>query len=45
MGERGTRTAFLAVLALFMGGLFAYLIVLQGLPLLYTPTCPLMTTP
>jgi hypothetical protein len=45
MGERGARAAFLAVLGLFMGGLFAYLILLQGLPPLYTPTCPLTTTP
>lgn len=45
MGERGTRAAFLAVLALFMGGLFAYLIVLEGLPPLYTSTCPLTTSP
>jgi hypothetical protein len=40
MGERGARAAFLAVLALFMGGLFAYLIVLQGLSPLFAPTCP-----
>jgi hypothetical protein len=45
MGERGARAVFLAVLGLFMGGLFACLIVLQGLPPLYTPTCPLMTSP
>ncbi len=45
MGERGARAAFLAVLGLFMGGLFAYLIVLQGLPPLYTPTCPATTSP
>jgi hypothetical protein len=45
MGERGARAAFLAILALFMGGLFAFLIVLQGVPPLYTPTCPLTSTP
>jgi hypothetical protein len=45
MGERGARAAFLALLGLFMGGLFAYLIVLQGLPPLYTPACPAMTSP
>ncbi|HET6836772.1 MAG TPA: hypothetical protein VFH24_01950 [Gemmatimonadales bacterium] len=45
MGERGARGAFLAVLALFMGALFAYLIVLQGLPTLYAPTCPVTTAP
>ena len=45
MGERGARGAFLAVLALLMGGLFAYLIVLQGLPPLFAPTCPVTNTP
>lgn len=45
MGERGARAVFLAVLALFMGGFFAFLIVLQGLPPLYTPTCPISTSP
>lgn len=44
MGERGARAAFLAVLALFMGGLFGFLIVLQGIPPLYTPICPLTST-
>ena len=45
MGERGARTVFLAVLALFMAAIFAYLIVLEGLPPLFTPTCPATTTP
>ena len=45
LGERGARAAFLAVLGLFMGALFAYLIVLQGLPPLYAPTCPPTISP
>jgi hypothetical protein len=45
LGERGARTVFLAVLALFMAALFAYLILLEGLPPLFTPTCPATTMP
>jgi hypothetical protein len=45
MGERGARASFLAVLALFMGGLFTFLIVLEGIPPLYAPTCPPTITP
>lgn len=40
MGERGARGSFLAVIALFMAGLFGFLIMLQGLPPVFTPACP-----
>jgi hypothetical protein len=40
MGERGSRGIFLAVVGLFMSGMFTYLIVLQGLPPFFTPACP-----
>jgi hypothetical protein len=45
MGERGARAAFLAMLALFMAGMFAFLILLQGLSPLYAPTCPATISP
>jgi hypothetical protein len=45
MGERGARSVFLAVLALFMAVLFTYLILLQGLPSLFTSPCPPNTGP
>lgn len=40
MGERGARTAFIAVLALFMTAIFGYLILLQGVPALFGTSCP-----
>lgn len=40
MGERGARVAFIGVVGLFMAGIFTYLIVLEALPLLFTPICP-----
>jgi hypothetical protein len=40
MGERGARSVFLAGVALFMAVLFTYLILLQGLPPLFTSPCP-----
>lgn len=40
MGERGARSVFLAVVALFMAVLFTYLILLQGLPPLFASSCP-----
>lgn len=39
MGERGARVSFLAVMAIGGAVLFTYLIVLQGLPPLFTPAC------
>jgi hypothetical protein len=39
LGERGARVAFLALLALFLDALFAYLIILEGLPPVFTPSC------
>ena len=45
MGERGARIVFLSVASLLMAILFTYLIVLQGLPPLVTPPCPVTTTP
>lgn len=45
MGERGARTAFLGVTALFMAGLFTWLILLQGLPPAFAPACPAGTIP
>lgn len=39
MGERGARVSFLAVMSLGGALLFTYLIVLQGLPPLFTPAC------
>ncbi len=39
LGERGARAAFLALLALFLDALFAYLILLEGLPPVFTPSC------
>ena len=45
MGERGARAVFLVVVALFMSGMFTYLIVLQGLPPLFTPICPATVAP
>ena len=44
MGERGARGVFLAVVALFMAGLFGFLIILQGLPPVFTPVCPATVT-
>ena len=45
MGERGARIVFLSVTSLFMSIVFTYLIVLQGLPPLFTAACPAVTTP
>ena len=39
MGERGARFSFLAVMSIGEAALFTFLIVLQGLPLLFTPPC------
>lgn len=39
MGERGARVAFLAVMSLAGAALFTFLIILQGLPPLFTPPC------
>ena len=39
MGERGARGAFLAAMSLGSALLFAFLILLQGLPPLFTPPC------
>lgn len=40
MGERGARTAFLGVTAIFIAGIFTWLILLQGLPPVFAPACP-----
>lgn len=45
MGERSARAAFLAMLALFMAGMFVFLILLQGIPPLYSFTCPPTISP
>ena len=45
MGERGARTAFLGVTAIFMAAIFTWLILLQGLPPVFAPACPAGTTP
>jgi hypothetical protein len=39
LGERGARGLFIAVLAMFMAGLFAFLIVVQGISPLISPDC------
>ena len=39
MGERGARFSFLAAMSLGSALLFTFLIVLQGLPPLFTPPC------
>lgn len=45
MGERGARTAFLGVTAIFMAGTFTWVILLQGIPPLLAPACPAGTVP
>lgn len=45
MGERGARAAFVGVVALFMAGLFTFLILLEALPVLFAPLCPPATYP
>lgn len=45
MGERGARIVFLAIMALFMAGLFGFLIVLQATPPFFAPVCPATTVP
>lgn len=45
MGERNARTAFLAVLALLMAALFAWLVLLQGLPAAFGDACSATTRP
>jgi hypothetical protein len=45
MGERGARTAFLAVLAVCMAALFGWLVVLQGLPAAFGDACSATTRP
>lgn len=39
MGERGARISFLAAMSIGAALLFAFLILLQGLPPLFTPAC------
>ena len=39
LGERGARGLFIAVLAMFMAGLFGFLIITQGLSPLLAPEC------
>ncbi len=39
MGERGARVSFLAVMSIASALLFTFLIILQGLPPLFTPPC------
>ena len=39
MGERGARISFLAVMSIGSALLFTFLILLQGLPPLFTPPC------
>jgi hypothetical protein len=39
MGERGARFSFLAAMSIGEAVLFTFLIVLQGLPPLFTPPC------
>ena len=39
LGERGARGLFIAVLAMFMAGLFGFLIIAQGLSPLLAPEC------
>ena len=39
MGERGARGVFLAVIALFMAGLFGLLVLLQALAPVFAPHC------
>lgn len=45
LGERGARTAFLGVTAIFLAGIFTWLILLQGLPPVFAPACPAGTMP
>ncbi len=45
MGERGARAVFLAVMAVLLAALFAYLIVLQGVPAIFTPACDAREVP
>jgi len=40
MGERGARGVFLAVIAIAMAMIFAWLILLQALPPIFAPGCP-----
>jgi hypothetical protein len=39
LGERGAHAAFVGLLALFLDVLFAYLIVLEGVPAVFAPSC------
>lgn len=39
LGERGARGLFIAVLAMFMAALFAFLILMQGVSPLISPDC------
>ena len=39
LGERGARGLFIAVLAMFMAALFAFLILVQGVSPLISPEC------
>jgi hypothetical protein len=45
MGERGARSVFLLVLAMFLAAVFTLGIVLEGLPPLFAPLCPVWTFP
>jgi hypothetical protein len=40
LGERGASVPFLAILALFLDAIFAYLILLEGLPAVLAAACP-----
>lgn len=45
MGERGARSVFLLVTAMFLSVIFTLGIVLEGLPPLFLPLCPAWTFP
>jgi hypothetical protein len=44
LGERGARGLFIAVLAMFMAGLFGFLIITQGLSPMLSPDCQVGVT-
>lgn len=45
MGERGARSVFLLVTAMFLAVVFTLGIVLEGIPPLFVPLCPAWTFP
>lgn len=45
MGERGARSVFLLVVAMFLAVVFTLGIVLEGLPPLFAPLCPAWSFP